>query len=173
MQRRVGRRHHQGQGDYDDGLWISERRRIVEAEIKVVLLGQRERRDVLILRGMRGAKNSNHVHNCAHVWAVVSGARGRSRADLNQQVAGGARTKGRDHGLAVSVIEIQLIGVLSKAGSLLRAGLVKALLVEADLEAARQKSAARLHLFGIRGSLVNRIEIFLQTLAIEAGLFKI
>jgi hypothetical protein len=74
----------------------------------------------------------------------------------------------------VGIIENELIGVLRKAGDLLCAGLIEALLIEPDVKAARQKGGVRLELVGIsRVSLANRLEIFFETQAVEAGLLEI
>ena len=172
-QRRRGRRHDERKGDHDDGFWIPERRWIVQTQVKVVFLRQREGWDVLILRGVGRTENSNHVHDCADVRAVVSTAGRGSGADLHQQIARWSRAKSRNHRLTVSVIQNELISVLSKAGDLLRAGLIKALLLKPYIKAARQQGGARLHLLRIGGSLPHGIQIFFQALTVEAGLFKI
>ena len=100
--------------------------------------GQSQRRDVLILRGVCRAQNAGNIDDRSNIRTVVAAAGVRRGTDLRQQIAGRARGQGRDHGLAVRVIQHQLIGVLREARRLLGGGLVEALLIEADVQTARQ-----------------------------------
>src|SRR5258708_31706640 len=72
------------------------------------------------------------------------------------------------------VVEDQLIGVLSKAGHLLRTRFVKALLVKANIQTSRQQRGAGFQLLGFAaGYFADGIQIFFQAQPIEAGLFQI
>ena len=142
-------RPHRRQTDHDDRLGIAKRRRIIEAQVEFVFLGQRHRRNVLILRGVRGAENARHIDDRADIGTVVAAPGVGVELICASKSDDGARGKRRDHGLAVSVVEYQLIGILREARHLLRAGLVEALLIEAHVQAARQHRGARLQLFGI------------------------
>src|SRR5579872_3574834 len=42
------------QADHNHRFWIAKRRRIVQAQVEFIMVGQTQRRDVLVLRGMRG-----------------------------------------------------------------------------------------------------------------------
>src|SRR5579862_3309748 len=63
-----------GQSDDDDGLRFAKRRRIIETQIQLLLLRQRERGNVLIFRGVEIAENASHVDDGSHVGAVKSSA---------------------------------------------------------------------------------------------------
>ena len=65
---------HGGQSDYDHGLRFTERRRIIEAQVQLLLLGQREGRYVLIFGGVEIAENARHVDDRSHIGAVISAA---------------------------------------------------------------------------------------------------
>jgi len=74
----------------------------------------------------------------------------------------------------VSVVEHQLVRVLGEARDLLGAGFIETLLVEADVQAARQKGRVRFELLGIGAvGLADGVEEFLQALTIEAGLLQV
>ena len=130
---------------------IAERWRIVQAQIEFVLLGQGKRRDVLILCGVCGAENAGYIDDRADIRTVIAAARGWRGTDLGQQIGRGAGGQGRDHGLAVRVIEHQLIGVLREARHLLGAGLIETLLIELHIQTARQQRGVRFQLLGIGG----------------------
>src|ERR1700745_3246580 len=59
-----------GKSDYDHGLRFAERWRIIEAQIQLLLLGQRERGYVLIFRSVEIAENARHVDDRSHIRAV-------------------------------------------------------------------------------------------------------
>jgi hypothetical protein len=61
-----------------------------------------------------------------------------------------------------------------RQGRLLGAGLVEALMIDADIQTARKEHGARLQLFGIgNGNLTDCLEVFFQTSAVETGLDQI
>ncbi len=126
------------QADHDHRLRIAKGGRVVQAQIEFVLFGQGQRGDVLILRGMRRTQDAGDIDNRSDVRTVVAAAGVGCGSDLREQVAGWARGQGRDHGLAVRVVEDQLICVLGEARRLLGGGLVEALLLKADAQTSRQ-----------------------------------
>jgi len=72
------------------------------------------------------------------------------------------------------VVQHQLIGVLRQARNLLRARLVKTLLVQADIQASGQHCGAGFQLLRIAaGYFTNRVQIFFQPQAVQARLFQI
>src|SRR3954447_8882708 len=74
----------------------------------------------------------------------------------------------------MSVVEHKLLGILSETRYLLRARLIEALLVEPDIQASGEKGRVDLQLLGIESiRFSHRVQIFLQTLAIETGLLQI
>ncbi len=74
----------------------------------------------------------------------------------------------------MGVIEHQVVGILRQAGNLLRTRLVKALLIEAHVQASSEKRGMRLQLLRVRAvSVAKGLEIFLQALAVKAGLLQI
>src|SRR6202030_859690 len=66
-----------GQSHYQYGLWFAERRRIIQPEVQLLLLRQRERWYVLIFRRMDIVQNARQVYDRPHVCAVKSAARER------------------------------------------------------------------------------------------------
>lgn len=63
-----------GQADDDDGLWVAERRWRIEAEIEALLLWKGDGRNVLVLRGVESAHDTDEVYDCADVRAIGSPA---------------------------------------------------------------------------------------------------
>src|SRR4029077_6186671 len=123
---------------HDDGFRVTERRRRIQTKIQVILLRQGKRRDVLILRGVRGAENAYNIDNRSHISAVVAAARRGRSADLRQQISRRPGRQTRYHILTVRVVKNELIRILGKTGDLLRGGLIETLLLQAHVEAARQ-----------------------------------
>ena len=107
-----------GQSDDDHGLRFAERRRIIEAQVQLLLLRQGERRYVLIFRGVEIAENARHVDDRAHIRAVKSAAHERSGAHRTDEIGIGAGSKSGDHRLTVAVVEHELIGILGEARAL-------------------------------------------------------
>src|ERR1700688_2013276 len=123
---------------------------------------------------MRRAKNASNVDDRSDVRTVVATAGVGGGTDLGQKIGGGARGQCGDHALAMRIVEHQLICVLSKAWRLLGCGLVEALLLETNIETARQQRRARFQLIGIDGgNLAKGVEIFFQASAVEASLHQI
>src|SRR5712671_796212 len=72
------------------------------------------------------------------------------------------------------VVEDELIGILSEAGNLLRARLVKTLLVETNIQTSRQQRGAGFQLLGIAARFfANCGQIFFEPQPVEARLFQI
>ena len=69
------------------------------------MLGQRQSRDVLVLRAVRRAQDSHDINDGTDVWAVIAASRGGCRTELRQQVRGSAGRECCYHVLAVRVIE--------------------------------------------------------------------
>ena len=81
-------------------------------QVEFILLGQRQRRNVLILCGVRGAQNARDIYDRSDVGTVIAAAGGGCGADLRQQIGGGTRSQCRHHGLTVRIVEHQLVCVL-------------------------------------------------------------
>ena len=74
------------QTNHDDRLGIAERWGIIQMQIEFILLGQRQRRNVLVLRRVGGRENPDHVNDRANVRTVVSAASGGRGADLGEEI---------------------------------------------------------------------------------------
>src|SRR5437764_1418448 len=58
--------------DHQHRLRIAERWRIVQPEIKFILLRKRQRWNVLVLCGVRGRKNAGNINHRSDIGTVVS-----------------------------------------------------------------------------------------------------
>ena len=75
---------------------------------------------------------------------------------------------------AAAVIEHQAVGVLNQAGSLLFSGLVETLLIDFDVEAARQQLGLPFHRLGVAGIVgLHRRQVRIQPGTIQASLVQI
>src|SRR6267143_2613200 len=81
---RQRRRSNRGQSDHQYRLWIAERRRIVETQIELILCGQRQCWNVLVLCRVRCAENAYHVYRSPDIRTVVSASRCGGGADLGE-----------------------------------------------------------------------------------------
>ena len=118
---------------------------------------QRERGNVLEMRGMQRSENPGGVDDGADVGAVCTAAGHGGVAELVHQVesrAGGQLVHQR---LRIGVVEHHAFGVLREAGGLLVDGLSEAALVDLDAQAAGGHLGARLQRCGIvlRGDLTS------------------
>ena len=74
----------------------------------------------------------------------------------------------------MGIVQHKLIGVLRKAGNLLRTRLVETLLIKPDIQAASQHCGVRLQLLRIRGiNFPNLIHVLFDPLAIETRLLQV
>src|SRR6266576_1143604 len=98
----------------------------------MIVFGHRQGGYVLIVGRVKIAKNSSHVHHRAHVWTVVASPRQSRVAELSDQIGGCSGGKSSHHRLAMTIVEYELIAVLSQAGGLLFGRLLEALRIQFD-----------------------------------------
>ena len=101
------------------------------------LIGQGQRGNVLKMRRVQRAENPRRVHDCADIGAVGAASAHAGVAQLVHQVRAGAAGQLVHARLRVGVVQHHRVGALQQAGGLLVAGLVKALLIQPDAQAAR------------------------------------
>ncbi len=157
-----------GQGDDDDGFWVVEGGRGVEAKVEAFLLGGGDGGDVLVFRGVESVEEAGEVDDGADVGGVVAGAGELGVGGLVDEVGAGAVGKSGDDGFGVAVVEQGLVAGLGEAGVLLSKLPLETLRIRTQVEGAGEEIGVFLEGLGVAG----RNELHGGDVFFGAGLFK-
>ena len=163
-----------GQADDDDGLGVVEGGRGVEAEVELLLVGEGDGGDVLVLGGVEAAGEADEVDDGADVGAVEATAGGLGVAGGVDEVAGGSVAEAVGDALAVAVVEQHLVAALGEAVVLLVDGLLEAVVVGLEGEGAGEQGGVVGEGLGVTGGdLAHVVDVALDAGLLEAGLVEI